>query len=226
LRALRLCESLLIILYEIGADVGDFGCTMLAMEHGKGASAEQSIATTRLLIRPFNENDSQDLYEYLSNPTVYRFEPGEPVTLAQAAQLAHERAITTDFWAIELKSTGKMIGHLYLGQIEPAEMRTWELGYILNPAFQRQGVATEASLGLLRAAFKTNRIHRVIAHCNPDNPASWRVLEKVGLRREGLLRKNVYFRKGPAGEELWTDTYEYAMLDEEADEKLGAIPPV
>jgi hypothetical protein len=86
--------------------------------------------------------------------------------------LAHERPITIDFWAIELKSTGKMIGHLYFSQVEPAEMRTWESGYIMNPAYQRQGYATEASVGLLRVAFKVYRIHRVNANCNLEHVAS------------------------------------------------------
>ena len=71
------------------------------------------IPTDRLLVRRFSANDGQDLFEYLSLQAIYRFEPGEPVTLEQAIHLAQERALTDDFWAIELKSTAKMVGHLY-----------------------------------------------------------------------------------------------------------------
>jgi [ribosomal protein S5]-alanine N-acetyltransferase len=179
------------------------------------------ISTQRLTIRKFAAADAADLHAYLSDPQVYRFEPGEPVTLAEAEGLARERAAGTDFWAIQLTAAGTMIGHLYFAQAVPAEWRTWELGYIMNPAFQRRGYGTEAAAALLRWAFAERPIHRVVAHCNPENPASWRLLERVGLRREGLLRKNVFFRRDGDGAEAWTDTYVYAMLEEEAGAALG-----
>jgi RimJ/RimL family protein N-acetyltransferase len=178
------------------------------------------ILTNRLTIRPFTARDAADLHEYLSDPAIYEYEPGEPIDFDRAVQLAQERAAATDFWAIELRGSCKMIGHLYFKQIEPADLRTWELGYILNPAYQGEGYATEATAALLRKAFKEKHIHRVFARCNPENPASWKVLERVGFRREGRLRKNIFFRRGPDAEELWTDTYEYAILEEEADERL------
>jgi [ribosomal protein S5]-alanine N-acetyltransferase len=178
------------------------------------------VTTQRLTIRPFAVGDAADLHAYLSDPEVYRFEPGEPVTLAQASELARERAAGTDFWAIELNGTGEVIGHLYFARTEPAEWRTWELGYIVSPAHQRQGYGSEAATALLREGFEAWPIHRVVAHCNPDNPASWKLLERVGFRREALLRKNVFFRRGRDGAEAWTDTYVYAMLEEEADRRL------
>jgi [ribosomal protein S5]-alanine N-acetyltransferase len=179
------------------------------------------IPANRLTIRPFTASDAADLHEYLSDPAIYEFEPGEPIDFDRAVQIARERASATDFWAIELRDSRKMIGHLYFKQIEPAELRTWELGYIVNPAYQRKGYATEAAAALLRKAFEEKHIHRVFAHCNPENPASWKVLERVGLRREGLFRKNIFFRRRPDGEEQWTDTYEYAILEEEADGRLS-----
>ena len=57
-------------------------------------------------------------------------------------------------------------------------------------------------------------MHRVVAHCNPQNTASWKLLEKIGLQREGLLRQNVFFRRDVSGEPLWTDTCVYARLRE------------
>jgi RimJ/RimL family protein N-acetyltransferase len=179
------------------------------------------INTPRLLIRPFTPDDADDLYEYLSDPETYEFEPGAPVSHEEAGQLARERAATANFLAIELRNTGRMVGHLYFEQTAPAELRTWELGYILNPRFQHNGYATEATVGLLRQVFEARHIHRVFAHCNPRNEASWKLLERVGFRREALLRQNVFFRTGPGGEELWTDTYVYAMLEDEAADLSG-----
>ena len=67
------------------------------------------ISTKRLMIRPFTARDAADLYEYLSNPTIYSYEPGEPINIDRAMHISQERAATTDFWAMELTETGKMI---------------------------------------------------------------------------------------------------------------------
>jgi [ribosomal protein S5]-alanine N-acetyltransferase len=181
------------------------------------------IRTHRSTVRPFVAGDAADLHDYLADPTTYRYEPGEPITLDQAADLARERATRPDFWAIESVETGRMIGHLFFGQSEPAVYRSWELGFIVSPAHRHRGYATEAAAALLWTSLLEHPIHRVVAHCNPDNVASWRLLERLGFRREGLLRKNVFFRRGHDGSEWWTDTYVYALLEEEARERLGPV---
>ena len=178
------------------------------------------IKTSRLLLRQFQQQDALSLHEYLSNPAVYRFEPGEPVSLEEAKKLTRERAEGSDFWAAVVESTQKMIGHLYFKQTGPRELSTWELGYIFNPQFHHQGYATEAADALIRYGFRHWEIHRIIAHCNPDNVPSWRVLEKIGMKREGVFRKNIFFRKTADGSPIWLDTFEYAILKED----LPAVP--
>ena len=174
-----------------------------------------TIHTTRLQIRPFQPEDAHALYDYLSNPSVYRFEPGEPITLEEAQELARARAQGTDFWAVVLVSKSIIVGHLYFNPIDPPEFLTWELGYIFNPRYQGQGYATEAARGLLTYGFKHWDIHRVVAHCDPKNVASWRVLEKIGMRREGELKQNVFFRREKDGTPIWLDSYKYAILHDE-----------
>ena len=71
------------------------------------------IDTPRLLIRPFQEQDGHALFEYLSDPSVYRFEPGEPVSLDQAKELAAERSKGTDFWAVILKSNQALTAFVF-----------------------------------------------------------------------------------------------------------------
>lgn len=173
------------------------------------------ITTKRLLIRRFEAGDGDWLYEYLSDPAVYRYEPGSPVTLEEARELARERAAGEAFWAVALKESGRLVGHLYFTQIAPKRLLTWELGYIFNPAFQNRGYATESARALICHGFRKWSIHRVVAHCNPQNTASWRVLEKIGMRREGYFRKNVFFRRDGEGRPLWNDSLEYAILEEE-----------
>ena len=170
------------------------------------------LNTPRLLLRRFRPDDAADLYAYLSDPRVYRFEPGEPLNREQASRRAAEMAASPHFWAVELRSASKVIGQIYLKQIEPAERLTCELGYILNPAYQRQGYGAEAAAALVRQALTAGGMHRIVAHCNPENTASWKLLEKIGFRREGLHRQDVFFRRNAAGAPLWTDTYVYALL--------------
>ena len=170
------------------------------------------LTTARLIIRPFRTEDAGDLHEYLSIAQVYRFEPGAPIDQEQARQMATDLALSPDFWAVELAATRKQIGQLYLKQVEPLEWLTCELGYILNPAYQRQGYAAEAATALVDYTLRVRGLHRVYAHCNPENTASWKLLERIGFRREGLLRQNVFFRRDASGEPLWTDTLVYARL--------------
>ncbi len=173
------------------------------------------IQTPRLIIRPFQEQDCNSLFEYLSDPGIYKYEPGEPITMDEARKLTLERSKSTIFWAVELRDTQKMVGHLYFQQTEPLEFLTWELGYIFNPRYQNKGYATESATALIRYGFDHWGIHRVIAHCNPENIASWKVLEKIGMRREGHFRSNIFFKTNGDGSPVWVDTCEYAILKEE-----------
>jgi ribosomal-protein-alanine N-acetyltransferase len=183
---------------------------------GRWKYISKMLSTERLIVRPFLESDYKDLHEYLSLKETYQFEPGEPISLEEAKRLASERAKGTDFWAITLKDNKKkLIGHISFIQTEPKHFLTWEIGFILNPAFQGKGYATEASRSLINYAFTEFGAHRVVGFCSTENIASWRVLEKCGMKREGFLRKNVFFYKDRNGKPLWVDSYEYAILAED-----------
>jgi len=173
------------------------------------------LTTERLIIRPFLKNDYRDLYEYLSLSETYRFEPGKPISLNEAKKLCRERAKGTNFWAATLKDNQKLIGHVSFFPLGPEFLLAWEIGDIFNPAFQNQGYATEAVRAIIKYAFMEFGAHRIVGHCSPENPPSWKVLEKCGMRREGLLRKNFYVHKDKDGNPQWLDSYEYAILDED-----------
>ena len=181
---------------------------------------ETKIETSRLVVRAFRPEDAADLYEYLSQEEVYRFEPGEPVDREKAQKLAIEMTASSGFWAVELKAEHKVIGQIYFEQVEPQRIMTWELGYILSPRHQRQGCATEAVSALLQRGFDAAGIHRVVAHCNPENTASWKLLERLGFRREGHLKRNMFFRRDSNDNPLWNDTFIYAVLDGDYPHRL------
>jgi len=171
------------------------------------------IKTKRLIIRKFLVNDFKDLFEYLSDIEIYRFEPGSPINIEMANILCKERSKDNKYLAVVLKN--KVIGHIYFSQIEPKELMTWETGYIFNRKYQKNGFATESLKAVIEYGFKYLYVHKIIAHCNPKNISSWKLLERVNMKREGKLRKNIYFRKDNKGYPIWLDTYEYGILKEE-----------
>ncbi|MFF2907979.1 GNAT family N-acetyltransferase [Paenibacillus sp. NPDC057934] len=73
------------------------------------------------------------------------------------------------------------------------------IGYIFNPEFYGKGYATEACQAVLNYAFAELGAHRILALCNPDNAPSWRLLERLSMRREGHFKKEAFFKKTKVG---------------------------
>ena len=172
------------------------------------------FTTERLIVRRFVERDWKDLYEYLSDPEVTKYEPYDPYEELQAKFEALARAGNTAFYAVELKSTGKLIGNLYF---EEQDYDTYELGYVFNRSFWRQGYAYESVVGLLDLAFSYMNARRVVALCCTENAASNALLQKLHFRKEGTLLQNVAFKKDENGDPVWFDSNSYAMLKTEWD---------
>lgn len=170
------------------------------------------LQTQRLNIRRFHPSDWQDLYEYLSQEEVVKYEPYDVFTEEQSRQEAKNRSENPDFWAVCLKDGGKVIGNVYLA---PQDFNTWEIGYVFNRNYQKHGYATEAAKALLDYVVREKSARRLVAMCNPKNVASWHLLERLGFRREGHLKENIYFKTDASGNPLWCDTYEYGILAEE-----------
>jgi [ribosomal protein S5]-alanine N-acetyltransferase len=173
------------------------------------------ITTERLIMRPFSPKDYQDYFEYMSLEETYRFERGWPITLKEAKKFYKEQSKHIIFWAATLKDNGKLIGHVSFNPDRPEIFRMWNLGYIFNPAFQGKGYATEAARAVIAYAFKEMGVHRIVGHCSPDNTASWKVLEKCGMKKEGMSRKDFPVRMDKDGKTVWLDSYDYAILDED-----------
>lgn len=173
------------------------------------------LHTERLIIRNLTEHDANDLYEYLSLPDTYIFEPGNPITLKEANDLCLERSTGNSFYAVELCDIGKMIGHLYFAQIEPLDFMTWELGYIFNPKFTNKGYCTESSKKIVDYAFNELKAHRIEAFCNPFNDASWHVLNNIGLKREGFFKEKAFFRRDSQDNPIWHDSYAYGLTSKD-----------
>ena len=150
------------------------------------------IRTKRLLLRPFRESDYDDLFEFLSQLADDEFEGYPGIIYENGQEHLKYRLGSEEFYAIELTESGKVIGNIYCGNKDFAAK---EVGYIVNKRYQKKGYATEA------------------AECDPRNVPSWKLLEKVGLRREAHFRQNIWFRRNENGVPVWKDTLIYAILE-------------
>lgn len=174
-----------------------------------------TLETERLLLRRFRPDDWQDLYAYLSDEAVVRYEPYGVFSEEECRDAAIRRSRQDAFWAVCLRGSGRLIGNVYFQRQEPADFLTWEIGYVFNPAYGGKGYATESCRKVIDYAFSELGARRVIARCNPENARSWRLIERLGMRREGHLRKNSYHKRDGQGRPIWHDSFEYAILAEE-----------
>lgn len=174
-----------------------------------------TMETERLIIRNFKPDDWADLYEYLSKEIVVRYEPYDVFSMDDSIKEAEKRSKNECYLAVCLKENNKLIGNVYFARQDPQELLTWEIGYVFNSEYWGRGYATEACGEVLEYGFTKLGAHRIAAMCNPLNTASWRLMERLNMRREGHLLKNIFFKRDKAGNPVWNDTYEYAILAEE-----------
>jgi ribosomal-protein-alanine N-acetyltransferase len=166
------------------------------------------IETERLILRRFVPADWRAVHDYMSDPQVTAFLPEGLMSPARARVFATRNARKPQAVAVTERTGGALIGHMaFHPWFAPA---TWEVGWALARDRQGHGYATEAARALLGFAFGTLGCHRVIATCQPENPASWRVAEKLRMRREAHFKACL---AQPGG--VWWDEYFYAMLAEE-----------
>lgn len=168
----------------------------------------RELTTERLIIRDFRPQDRHGLHAYLSQAETVRFEPYEVFNEEESRQEALRRSQDANFRAVCLRDSGELIGNLYCaGQ----DCGTWEIGYVFNRNYWKQGYAVESAAALLEELFRVG-VHRITAMCNPLNENSWRLLERLHMRREGHLKSNIYFKRDETGRPIWCDTYLYAVL--------------
>lgn len=173
------------------------------------------METDRLIIRRFKESDWNDLYDYLSKEDVVKYEPYGVFDEEESKKEAKRRVTDSSFWAVCLKENNKVIGNIYFMQQEPKDFMTWEIGYVFNSDYHGYGYATEASKRIMKYGFEEKGAHRIIAMCNPENIASWRLMERLSMRKEGHFKKRAFFERTSEGNPIWHDAYEYGILEEE-----------
>jgi RimJ/RimL family protein N-acetyltransferase len=180
------------------------------------------LTADRLVLRPFAPADADALHGYLSRPEAVRFEPYGVQSAQDCVRLAAERAQDDRFLAIcRGDANGPLIGNLYLAPEGPPHWRAWTVGYVQHPDHWGHGYATEAVTRLIDHLIADRGAHRVLARCDPRNERSWRLLERVGMRREAHVIEGASFTVDADGAPVWHDTDQYAVLDREWRERRG-----
>lgn len=173
------------------------------------------IETKRLVLKDFAPGDWKTIHDYSSDPKVVRFVPFGPNSLAQAKayhrlllRVRREKPREDFCFLIFSKTEGLPVGGCRLNS-KGSVHKDASLGYVLIRRHWGKGYATEAAKALIHFGFSKLKLHRIWATCDTRNKASARVLEKAGMKREGLLHRNV-FQKGK-----WRDSYLFAIIKKE-----------
>ena len=171
------------------------------------------LYTERLMLRPFEEGDLQALHEMQSDREAVRYLYYDVRSLDEVrVSLARKMASTAVARegdgvtaAAILLETGELVGDISMWWVSEGHKQA-ELGFVVHPAHQRKGYATEAARAMLDFAFDTMRAHRVMGRTEARNVASARVFEKLGMRHEAHLVENEWVK----GE--WQSELVYAVL--------------
>lgn len=171
------------------------------------------IVTARLQLDGLQREDAAAFFAYRADPQVARWQGWRPASAADAERFIElQRGVALDtagtWWqrAIRLRDSGALIGDLGLHFVDEA---TVELGISVAPAHQRRGYAREALEVMLDFVFGGLHKHRVTASLDPRNAACARLLESLGMRREGHFRESVRSGEG------WVDDLVLAILERE-----------
>jgi RimJ/RimL family protein N-acetyltransferase len=179
------------------------------------------LATGRLILREFTDNDWPDVLAYQTDPLYlryYEWTERTPEAVQEFVQVflaqQQERPRTKYQLAVTLRSAQQLIGTCGI-RMASADAHEGDIGYELSPKHWGQGHATEAAQAIVRFGFTELGLHRIWSWCIADNVGSARVLERLGMRREGRLRDKEHF-KG-----RWWDMLLFAILDHEWRSQQG-----
>ena len=180
------------------------------------------LKTSRLILRPFQESDLAAFTAYRSDPEVARYQSWEaPYSLAQAAvyleEMKQAQPGMPGVWvafAIERQSAPGIIGDCAFQVLSNDPLQA-QIGYTLAREHWKQGYASEAVQSLLNYLFVEFNLHRITASCDAENTASFRLMERVGMRREAQFIENIWFKGS------WGSEFVYALLRSEWSLKRG-----
>ncbi|KQU96631.1 GNAT family protein [Devosia sp. Root105] len=174
------------------------------------------IETERLRLRPFTRGDVDAVFAYRQREDVAQYLFDGPMSHESVTEVVQQRIgqyeLTNEgdkvFLAAELRASPRVIGEVSL-ILRDGPARQAEIGYIFHPEFHGRGYATEAARMLLQMGFEGAGMHRIYARCDARNAGSWKVMERLGMRREAHFREHALFKGA------WDEEFVYALLEGE-----------
>jgi [ribosomal protein S5]-alanine N-acetyltransferase len=173
-----------------------------------------AIETERLLLRKITLSDASDMFEYGCDPAVSKYTTWSTHTSIEDTKYfiktllkMYKKRELVD-WGIVHKAENKFIGTCGYVAWSMTNSRA-EMGYALGSKYWNQGYMSEAVNAMMEFGFREMQLNRIEGKCKADNIASARVMEKVGMKLEGILRQQI-FVKG----EYW-DLKMYSILRED-----------
>jgi len=148
------------------------------------------LETQRLLLRHLILGDLEELFALYNDPEIRKYFPEGVLSLEETREElewhmhGHPDYPKLGLWATVYKETGKFIGCCGLLPWEIEGKFEVEIAYLLDKKFWHQGLATEAASGILRYAFRTLKLPRLICLINPENIPSQMVAERIGMTLE------------------------------------------
>jgi RimJ/RimL family protein N-acetyltransferase len=143
------------------------------------------IETARLQLRQFSLNDFDYLFRLYSDAEVMTYllpRTREQTQVSLNKHIQQWQQHNFGMWAVKHKETGKMIGRCGLGFLENTP--EVELGYVFDKSYWNMGMGTEASQATLKFGFWQAKLDRIVAIAHPENIASVRIIQKVGMKYE------------------------------------------
>ena len=176
----------------------------------------KDIISDRLLISKITNEDIANVHFKNSHPEVAEYNTiGIPEDISNTKQLlssvleANPSQLPTKLgWSIRLKTNNQFLGELGMS-LSTAKYSRAEIHYSLLPSEWGKGYASESVKAIIKWGFEKLKLHRIEAGVATENDRSIKLLEKVGMTREGLCRKILPIRGG------WKDNYMYAIIDED-----------
>lgn len=174
----------------------------------------EPIRTKRLILRPIEPRDFDDVHAYMSREDVAEYLLEDAYTIEKSTEkhpIYTQRVRLAKKWdliLVGIEFGGRIVGDLDV-TVRDFEHGTVEIGWRVHPDFQGTGIATEAALAILRLLFDQLGAHRVIAELDARNTGSARLCARLGMRLEAHHVKDMRFKGA------WSDTLIYAILDEE-----------
>ncbi|MBA2174891.1 GNAT family N-acetyltransferase [Halobacillus locisalis] len=176
-----------------------------------------SLSNERIRLREVNEDDWKGVHRYASQNIVCQYQPWGPNTEEDSKGFVQQVLFdaakeTRSRFAFAIILDADMIG---VGELNITDFtnKVGVISYIVHPDYWGKGIGTEAANLLIKFGFDDFNLHRIYATCDPRNVGSSRILQKVGMTKEGRMREDLFIKDG------WRDSFLFSILEGEWHER-------